>query len=298
MAVVKVYRTFEEEGDNVSEVHRYVVQVDSRTDTVQTARTASDGTTSIPAQGSVLAGTGWLADVTARRRPKDPMWFDVTVTYKAPAFGGPAEEKPSEGGKWNKTIRGRGVVYEEEVFQDRDGVDIVNTAGDRYAHGVLHEYHDEEFVVEFDTNEYDLDYLAQCRGKLNESQVTLTVKGVTRTFDAETLKLVDGQWNFTWEFTDDYNTPDLHIQLIFHYRDPSNFDDGNPWAARKVSEGFYFIEGGSGERVRITDETGQKVVVPWFLDENGEVLGEGQDAVLTAHEHIRTADFGPLLENV
>jgi hypothetical protein len=231
----------------------------------------------------------------------------VTVTYSLPSAAGYSinEPKPAEGGKWNKRIQGRTLVWEEEVWtaKDADGVTvpIVNSAGQRFQRGVNKQYYDEEFILTFTTNAPNFSAIEACRGKVNDAEITITVRGVTRTFAIGTLKLIDTEWEFNFNYANDPDSPDVNMMYRFRYK-----PDG--WDVRKVDEGFYVIDP-EGEEIEGPDEyqlplkriidqrTKQWVQDPAFL-KDGSLLPAGEDVVLLSFYIDDKVSFTTLLAGI
>lgn len=302
MAITRVLRTFKgESGDATSEVHKYQVQTnDASATTCAQARVANDGSTAIPAEHSVLAGTTWTAKVRADRMDGQPNFFDVTVTYSAPdTSGGGAitEPKPEDGGIWNLSVRGSGANYEEEIFQDLDGVEIANSALQRFDNGVMKPIQAEEIIIEFTADpatfialKIQMDLI---RGYINESTVTFTVRGVTQEFPPGVLLLYQTDWSLNFDQAASIDTPDVNVRYTLHHR-----PDG--WQTRKVDEGYYTYQTNEetfeAEWVPIRDEDGDPIAKPAFLNGEGSRLPAGDDIVLLEFRTADEADFSPLFE--
>src|ERR1044072_2880369 len=98
--VVQVFRLFEDDGDATGETWRYGVLFDGYDYSMREARMATDGTTSIPADGSIIVGTSWLSTSSARRDKDNPHLCYVDVKFEAPNGGN--EAKPDGvSQKWN-----------------------------------------------------------------------------------------------------------------------------------------------------------------------------------------------------
>jgi hypothetical protein len=308
MAIVEVLRLFKgERGNATEEVHKYLVKTDDKQTTAFQARTASFGDVSIPAEGSILPGTAMTAHVEAERLTENPLYWAVTVTYSLPSSNGFAvnETKPAEGGKWNKSIRGRTLVWEEEIYtaKNADGevVTIQNSAGQRFLTGINKQYYDEEFIVNFTTDAPNWSAIQACRGNVNDAEISLTVRGVTRTFAIGTLSLMHVEWEYNFNYTNDPDAPDLNFEYSFQYK-----PDG--WAVRKVDEGYYVIDP-EGEEVEGPDEyqlplkaivdqrTKHDIQLAAFL-KDGSLLPAGEDVQLISYFIREKVSFADLLEGI
>jgi hypothetical protein len=304
MSIVRVYRTFKGESASAQgEVQRYLVETDDPNTSCTEARTADDGQTAIPEQYSGLEGTTWTADVTAKRMDQNPKWFEVLVTYSAPKGDFGKEIKPDDGKKWNRRISGRTVIWEEEVFKARPAFDpeaeevtISNSAGQRFPNGVKQTYYDEEFIVDFYTDDPDWDAIDEARGRVNSVEIALTVKGVSRIFPIGTLRFIDCHWSQTWEYATTAEEPDIQMSYSFHYR-PTG------WQLRIVDEGHNAFDDSTtsatvGAFTPIVDQLGEPTPVPVFLDGNGGALPPGDPAVLIDYWLVDVSDFEDLLDGI
>lgn len=304
MAILKVYRTFKGESANEDrEVHKYLVESDSKNTTCTQARTANDGTVSIPATYSLLEGTTWTAAVEARRMDSNPKWFEVTVTYrKATVEAGsfPKEQKPEEGGKWNMSILGRTMVYEEEVYKAKNSsgvlVEIANSAGQRFENGIMKQYFDQELVVRFDTDSPNWNAIRDTKGKVNDAEVTITIKGVTRVCPQGTLRFINADWSLSFDQATSANEAHVAMELTFAYRHEG-------WGIKKIDEGFYIRNTGttSGREkplLKIIDNlTGEWIQKPAFL-KDGQLLPDGDPVELLEFFIYEEASFDDLLDGV
>jgi hypothetical protein len=264
MSVTAVKRTYiGEQGDAFSGEHHYIVVVNSLDDTWVTAMNASAGGVSIPAEGAILSGTSLRAKKSVRRLETNPYYFEVTVKWEAPSVSSGGETKPGGGGVWNVQISSREAIEQHEVFADVNGDPMCASSGEKFTTGIQDTIYDEEFVIDFETDTLPQTLIAGCRGKVNSDEITLTIKGVSRTFAAKTLLLYSAPWTFTYRYTDDPDVPDFKCSFILHYR-------ADTWKIKRLDEGFYHLE--SGDPVRNKDKDGVDMVTPSRLDGTGGLL--------------------------
>lgn len=213
MAVVKVYRTWEDSGDTTGETHSYKVEFDTIAATAREARFANDGVTAIPLQGSTLSGTIWTADVSATRDTEEPSIWDVQVRWQKPDFGGKEnkESKPSPSTqKWNIKIECSEMAYERPYDKDKDGNQIKNSAGTPYSDppAVFTEY-DLQWTFNFTTKDGTiLTKIKDCLGRRNLDVISWTYKGVNFSIPAKYGRLTAFTFGIDHSYTgDDYAPP-------------------------------------------------------------------------------------------
>lgn len=207
MAIISVNRARAGEScDDKSETHVYLVQTDSASTTCKEATEADDGTTAVPDYWADLGdGSGWV--VTSKRAsladPKSPYYFRVEVVYSAAAFG----STPTPGTIWNVRVSVTGQEYTSPTSIDRNGDPITNSAGDLFNPPPIKQGFDEIITVSWQSDDVDPDALSAARGKTNSDSFSITVRGWSRTFAEDQIKVgnitydtvlgVDGEeyWN-------------------------------------------------------------------------------------------------------
>lgn len=202
------------------------------------ALVASDGVTTVPDSGTIEQGsslTFFFKSSTARLLP-DSKVVEVLVVYSTdPAFEAPT------GDKRNINISFDGVSYEENTNKDKDGKTIVNAAGDIYPAEIKKTYYDEKITIGYTADVVDTATLAGLRGKINPADITLTVKGHTRTFAARTLKLVNAPVSTTTQ----KNDKGWDVKVELHYR-------ADTWDRKLVNHGYKYKDA-NGDLVKPLD---------------------------------------------
>ncbi len=288
MALLEVRRLWEETADNTGEERAYLVEYNTAAEfTLWDARTANDGTTAIPADGDALTPGSNIKCVSkkARRLKEAPQCARVDVIFAVPGVGvvgggGGGDDED----RWNFSITSSGVSFVESVTEERYGLPVANSAGQPFDPGLVKEYYDELITVSFTTNNLDPDEIAYCRGKVNSDSITMTVKGVTRTFNANELKLGNAEWSFT---TGDGAADVVRVTLPFIYR-----VDG--WKRRVPDMGYYTL-GDANALDPILDAGGDKVVQPSYLDGAGQLNPFGEPVVLLEFDIDDETEFSTLL---
>jgi hypothetical protein len=165
-------------------VRTFRVEFDSFEATSVDAEDANDGTTSIPAYGSVFGQSGLV--VTGKKsRQFEKNWAEwlVDVTYTVPE---PGRSDAPAAGKFNVRISGGGVPIAEDTpvyYGEDDAVpafyhkwtQVVNQAGDIIEPPARKNYYMEELTVEFDTIAPDFAVYESTRGCCNAAAVTMTI---------------------------------------------------------------------------------------------------------------------------
>jgi hypothetical protein len=302
MAVTRVTaRPREHPGraDNTGEVVFYLVEFDTKGFSLWDARTATDGTTSIPADGdSISPGSNVVVtSKVATPKQESPYVALVEVTYGIPTRDLVIFPQPPSANKWNISVEAEGVSYLEPVYADRDGKVIGNSALTGFDPPLVKEYFDELITVTYTTNAANMaawdTEIPPARGKINSDTVTLTIEGVTRSFVPETLKLGNARYGVTLGMSE---TGELEKQfrvllpLIYRY---------DTWTRRIVDQGFYELNSSSFELEPILDANGQMVAQPVPLDGSGARLAyPATDAVLLEFDIEETTAFNTFLADI
>ena len=75
---------------------------------------------------------------------------------------------------------------------------------------------DERVTVSYTTDSLDADSLAGARGKINTNEVTMTVKGISRTFPEKSLKLINAPWKTSYSASDgSYTAYSVSIEMVY-----------------------------------------------------------------------------------
>jgi len=276
-------------GTGTSETAQYLVRYDSFTASLPTARqarVASAGGLAIPAEGALLSGTSWRAKVTAEQRQEDPRIWDVTATWSANEAA--RETQPAGSNvKWNVQVKSRGVAYERSVYEDLNGNPIVNSAGGQFDTQPKIIQYDEAFSVSFNTNYGNIvNAIRAKRGRVNSDTVTMTIKGVTHTFAAGTLKLVDADYEIDYDYTTD-SANVWAVNLELHYR-------ADEWVDVQVADhGFYDSNGAP-----FKDADGNNKIEATLLDGSGGALSSGALSVPREFTVLARVEFSSLFTGV
>jgi hypothetical protein len=269
MALVAVKKTFEErlnENDTRTEfVWSYQVEYASATDaTIIDASTADDGTTAIPAKSATVTVSGFTYRVKTKDVERDadnPHVFTARVTISD------AEDDQQSGGgsggeKLNVDLQIDDEVSEEPVYTDRNDKPIVNTAGQPFSNQPTKRIFDERVTINFQTGLVDQHNIELCKGRVNKSAVTVSVRGYTRTFAKGTLLMVGSPLRS--RISD--GTGIFDVSYTFLWR-----ADG--WT-RKIVHMGRMEKGGAGLQ-EIRDKGGQPVSEDTPLDKDGKGIVDG-----------------------
>jgi hypothetical protein len=231
--------------------------------------------------------------VTAKRaEPLDEARrkFVVVVTWSVPEISwGAGESNP--GGtdvKWNKNISVSGIEIPVLTNTTADGKPLVNSFGDLMG-DVETTIYDELITISHNSDVVPSSTIAALRGKVNASDITLTITkgGVTRTatYPAKTLKV----GNVTYDIDIDSSGAGS-FKIVIPLICRSRFDkDGNQigWQAWLTDKGF-----------RYKDSTGAKVIksdVEVCLDGTGKKVAGGAEQHKLTFDIETAADITPLL---
>jgi hypothetical protein len=268
----------------------YLVQfngLNATTDTPFAARTASDGTTSVPAYMSShpVDSRLKLTDKQSSRTERGSLVCRVECSFSIPVFNFEA----GGSGKWSKRVITRGLQTTENVNQEVNGEQVVNSFGTVYPAQIAKVFYDEEIVVEYMTDALDETGPSAHRGEINSDSVTLTVGSYSRAFAPYTLKIVDEISEMT---LDADGGVAFRVQLILAYRTNlvAVYGEGSPsehgWQRLLVDQGFYYLD---------DDDNTIRSDVLVHLDGTGHKLADGEDAVLIPYQFDFLTSFTTLL---
>jgi len=279
MAVTKVTenwksRTVDENETSLTPVREFDVDFDNADSPISRpllARTATDGTTTVPGMWSLHPYNSWLYVKSVHVEPGEgPFAYHVTVTYGSVTdpYSSTGHEpvhpllEPPE-------ISYSFVTVTEPVDIDITGAPITNSAGELFDPPITREFHD--LVLRIVRNEAGFNALlaAEYKGAVNSD--------VWYGFAAETIRCVvfDGvqrrvagliYWRVTYE---------LHIRW-----------DG--WRKRVMDAGYIELNvaGDDYQKIKIEDpdtKIKEAVTSPWPLDGAGRALTPAQKKAGTAY---------------
>ena len=280
-------------ADNDGEVVFYLVEFDANDFTLWEARNAAG----VPVDGEALTvGSNIVVTrKTATPVPESPKVALVEVTYSLPTSTGLVIfPQPPAATKWNISIEVEGVSYIEPVNHDRDGKAILNSALYPFDPPPVKEYFDELITVNYTTNAANMaawdTEMPPARGKINSDVVTLTVKGIARTFAVETLKLGNARYGLTLGLSETGEIEEhyrVSIPLIHRF---------DTWKRRFLDQGYYELNT-AGELAPILDANGQMVSQPVLLDGMGAQL-VGDIAVTLDFDIEDTTTFNTFLADI
>jgi hypothetical protein len=265
-----VKRLFDDDGDASSETWRYIVQFSGYDYTMRAARVATDGTTAIPAEGAVLAGTNWVAKAKARRDADHPNICYVDVTFSAPNARN--ETKPvGTSVRWNVAIDCKPQEYSRPVYTDRNGASIVNSADFPFSEQPTITDGDHLWTISFNTDDGDvIEDIKASYQRTNSDPISFSFKGVTISIPAGHARLVDYSWGFDHDYASDGSDETFKVSLTILEREDEWHD------LSLANTGFYDADGEP-----FLDENGEPRVEPTTLNTSGYELTSGEVAPLT-----------------
>lgn len=246
----------QDEGDAEQKVTKYLVVFTDATATVDDARTADDGTTAIPTQGSRWADSELFANVSAAQRPDDPTHWDVTVTYSA------KQKENSTGGGggsiWGVQVSRKQIEYQRPVTRDKDNEKITNTAGQPFPEPAMYTDYDNLWSISYITNDPTIfGKIESVRGIGNSDEITLSYRGMTKVFGVGKIKLVGD--NISLDSSASEYEPAFAVSLEIHERLYDEWYD-----VELANMGYRNILGKPN-----TDANGQELTTPSYLDADG-----------------------------
>lgn len=284
------------------------------------AKTATDGTTSIPTLGAYynIPAGNWFLCTHLFPKKVGPGTFEVQVEYyRKIAF------KP-DGDKWAAQVSFSGVKYTEKVHKDCFGNAILNSAGVSFDPGRNRVYQDERMDISYKTTTPP--DLRPYRSQVNSVAIDMSIGGISRSYDPRQLLFDDGTMSSTVTLGDDANTPVWDVKLSFtsrtvgadgsedgyvdrildegkEYRNPSGQMKGGGINDAGLSYSDLLSQlasapagSGSGDLIRASDGNGTFADSPQLLDGNGDLLSTGDDPVFLAFAVEGQTDLSPLFE--
>lgn len=285
MAVLYVALVSREETAMVTETTatwKYHVQLEAG-DAVSMARSASLDGVSIPTIGTLVDGM-FVKSVEARTGQEEN-FYDVIVNWSsnlADDVEPPAE--PSDD-KWNIGFSITGVSYQhrEDFDYSSPRKPVLNSALDRFEDTFYVTRYDEEIRCSYYTDTPPVTTMATCRGKINSSEVTFSIKGISRTFAARKLLFVNGTVDVVWQNGVAY----WGVELIFHGRSDDEFD------YKVLDQGYNYLV--AGQKVKYPDAYGNTGITPGLLDGVG---GKTNTPTTLTFKNYREADLNALFSGL
>lgn len=239
-------------------IQTYFAQADGFVTTIS-ALSAVDPTSglAVPQIGTTVSVGGIAAFKVTRVMPKrsteSSLVFEIQIEYTVKF-----NVQPGSANKWNINLKFSGQKTTQQAYQDKDGNDIANTAGQPYDPSVSETLYDEVVTISYDTT--DPPDLSSLRGKVNSDDISFTISGLERGYTARMLLLEDGDVSATFTLSD-FTTIVWKVNLVFVYR-------ADTWVDHILDQGYYQING-SGELIPCLDEHGNPINAPARLDGSG-----------------------------
>jgi hypothetical protein len=196
VSVVAVFQNFDESAslDQLYKSDRqlsFLVVVDDVQDGGTIILDAEDGITRIPLVNELVGGYR-VASKEYKRDSDNPLHFRVTAKLSNSAND---KAKPSGKEKLNVQIKVSTEPFEEAVYLDRNKRPICNSAGQPFSNQPTKTFYDEKISVTFDTGEVDQASIEATKGKINSNTVSLTIRGLRRSFAPGTLRFIDSPYS-------------------------------------------------------------------------------------------------------
>lgn len=267
MAVIEVKRqhdqtrrssSLRDDGQRqITETWEYLVRTTQIETDVDAIESASYGGTSIPDEGDTHPINSDLICTakSVERIDKTGLLWRVEVSWTSDTQA-EAEEV------WNVEMSVTGTEFQQQAYQDKDGNPIVNSAGQPFEPGLTESFYDEEITVSFNSYSVNASGIEAARGKVNDQQITLTVNGVARTYEARHLKCVQAGYQTVYSGGNSY----WRITYVFRSR-----VDG--YTETVLDQGFAELV--AGELVTIKDANGEPLNAQSMLDGAGAVSTDG-----------------------
>jgi hypothetical protein len=271
---------------NGQEVRKYRVTFSALgANTADAINATTESSGSVPAFG-VFSGPFMLTGKDASQVTEDGRLWDVVCTFTLPQPG--EESKPADEAvtRWAINITFSGLPYQTEIQKNpADDKPILNKVGDPIS-GVMDTKYDETLNVAFTSTSGLFDVIDATKGKVNSTDLTITINGEEVTYPAGSLKFDD----YSIEYTLDANGSTYpRLTLKFLYR-----VDG--WTRKIANKGFRKLV--SGKAVWILDDDGQPIREPVYLKADGSDKLAAGAVVNTIDLEPKTADFSGLFSGV
>lgn len=220
---------------------------------------ATDGVTTVPSAGNTYDGT-YVNTINADRDPENARRWVVQVGSTSNFFS--TTIKPGGTGViWDIHFASTGVMYQEPGIKDRAStpVELRIWNGEPVEPQLPLEYWDEEFRITFKTDQIS-STVASYRGTSNTSSITLTIRGVSITYAANTLKLTRCDYQDYWE----NGSPYWAVELTLQYR-------ADTWVTKIQPMSYQILDSGGANLHRPKDPvTNEFYCTPQYLATNGK----------------------------
>ena len=240
-----------------------------------------DRKTAPPYTGLVLTNR----HVTRDTSTNDPTIFLVTCQWDSLT---PGNEPAKSDAPWNLQFSADGVMYQEPLTKDFSSTpkEIRLLTGQPIEPELLAEYWDSEYTISYRApvagfNAAAIDAL---RGKNNSDAVTMTIKGITRTFKIGTLKCAKACYSlgmqegaFFWQ-----------VAIVLQHRKNILYNgslrDTDTWACLIQSRSYMVKDGSTGKLKRQTEDhqvsaKGTSMPTPMFHNADGTDWLKEDDAL-------------------
>ncbi len=239
----------------------------------------------IPVAGSyyTLAGIPWwkVIRVMPKRSTESPFTFEVQVEYERKISLNP-------GDPWDITIAFSGSPFSQTAYKDKDGNDIVNSAGQSFDPTLQKQYFDEKLDISYKTTSPP--DLSDYYGKVNSDEVSFTISGISRDYTARQLKFTEGNISTTLTLGDTGNTPVWDVKLSFLARQDT-------YVNSVLDQGLCEIK--AGKLAPILDEvTKQNINSPARLNGSGVHLAVGGTPVFLTFKIEDETALSPLFDGL
>jgi len=232
-----------------------------------------------------------LNDVTLERSSPDGKQWRATLSFKPRSWEGKDPERGPVDANGDRdpfqarpTLRARSEVRETAATVDRDGVDVLNAAGDPFDPPLAGEARTTVFEVSRKERRFDRDRIDDFEGKVNGS----TWMG----FPAESVKCVSVVGSCEW--SDDIGAYLWSVDYQFGYRKPAVVAETSVsgWAEVVLDAGLRQLK--DGKLVKILGPDGSPVSKPVPLKDDGAVASPADGVIWKVLYLAETADFSAL----
>jgi hypothetical protein len=245
---------------------------------------ADDGTTAIPDMYSrhPVNTNALLVDKRCSQNKDQPLLWEVSCKYSTKTVD-PSQQSQDKEDILNETPTINGVTERVQIVvdKDKDGDDILNSAGDKFfdpaptKDEILRVY-----SISFNAERYDenaaLDYI----DAINSDAFQIGNKS----FPAKSLRVMDITWDVQFAKSFRY----FKVSMILKYRK-------RLWTEEIQQRGLYYYPSGvSSDKKRILVNK-VEAVEPKLLKADGDVLAEGSPAVYKTVELLEEKAFSGLL---
>lgn len=252
---------------------------------------ADDGTTAVPDMYSrhPANNNALLSNKTARQHAEQPLLWEVVCRYSTITPDPSLQSRtPEEILQEEPTVQMTTERIRVTVHVDKDGNDILNSAGDRFfdpapeGDEIIRVY-----TIGFNSAYYSEASAMDFIDKVNSDNFTIgDLVCVPRTLLMHDIS-ANLRFSKGWRY--------FHITMVLKYRKRIAADDSViGWDDEFQQRGLCYLPGGTGPRKRIK-EGGSDVVEAKLLKADGDVLPDGDPAVYKVVERLKETAFADLL---